>query len=112
MCELMVVRFDSPRGIGELFPLAQSLERYGVAGFGWGVAWLSGTGVTGYGPPVAFADDRSGRRQLTDVKSKCYLLHLRRPSQLTTYPLRIRSPSWTRTTDLHLPTPDGSIRVG
>ena len=40
MCELLAVRSDEPFALAEAWPLAEGLERYGLAGYAWGVAWV------------------------------------------------------------------------
>ena len=40
MCEQFVARAAEPFRLDELWPFAERLERYGIAGFGWGVTWL------------------------------------------------------------------------
>ena len=37
MCEQFVARAAEPFRLDELWPFAERLERYGLAGFGWGV---------------------------------------------------------------------------
>ncbi len=44
MCEHYVARADEPFRLDELWPFTERLERYGIAGFGWGAAWLSPDG--------------------------------------------------------------------
>ena len=40
MCEQFVARAAEPFRLDALWPFAERLERYGIAGFGWGVTWL------------------------------------------------------------------------
>lgn len=84
MCEHFVARASDPFRLDELWPFAEPLERYGIAGFGWGAAWLSHTGALRSHRAVrAFRDDPAtaaiGRNETTSV-----LVHLRRPSKLST----------------------------
>ena len=44
MCEQFVARAAEPFRLDELWPFAERLERYGLAGFGWGVTWLPAGG--------------------------------------------------------------------
>ncbi|MGH9063327.1 MAG: class II glutamine amidotransferase [Acidimicrobiales bacterium] len=85
MCELMAVATPEPRPFSTLAGLATSLERYGVAGFGWGVAWLDGEGqvccVRGLG---RFAEEGATDDELGERRSTRFLVHLRRPSRLST----------------------------
>jgi predicted glutamine amidotransferase len=61
------------------------LERMGVAGFGWGAAWLGSDGrIRTYRKPVRLAEDDTGREALKAERSHRFLVHLRRPSKLST----------------------------
>ena len=87
MCEQFVGRAAEPFRLDELWPLAERMERYGIAGFGWGVSWLGADGTLhDHRDTRAFRDDPSrdevGRHETTSV-----LLHLRRPSRLSTLQL-------------------------
>ena len=44
MCEHYVARASEPFRLDELWSFTDRLERYGIAGFGWGAAWLTGEG--------------------------------------------------------------------
>ncbi len=87
MCELMAVWYPDRRPFGEVLPWALELERLGVAGFGWGVAWLEKDRVRGYRQVGRLADDERGRAELESVASGRFLIHLRRPSKLSTVQL-------------------------
>jgi hypothetical protein len=41
MCEHFVARAAEPFRLDTMWPFAERLERYGMAGFGWGAAWLT-----------------------------------------------------------------------
>jgi Glutamine amidotransferase domain len=84
MCEHFVARAAEPFRLDELWDFAERLERFGIAGFGWGAAWIDDDGrLAGHRDVRAFRDDpareRVGRRQTTSA-----LVHLRRPSKLST----------------------------
>lgn len=92
MCELFVARSPEPFRIGELWPFAARLERYGIAGFGWGAAWRAADGTLAlHRDPAAFRDD-PGRDRLADVETTSLLVHLRRPSRLSTLALADTQP--------------------
>ncbi len=98
MCEHFVARSDRPFRIDELFPFTEKLERFGVAGFGWGATWTtSSTGSTGstglasYRDLRAFRDD-PGREAVGRVETTSLLVHLRRPSRLSTLTLADTQP--------------------
>jgi hypothetical protein len=92
MCEQFVARAAEPFRLDELWPFAERLERYGLAGFGWGVTWLRGPGAGAsggldtYRSLRAFRDD-GGRARLGAVETTSVLVHLRRPSRLSTLDL-------------------------
>lgn len=89
MCEMLVAAFDEPRPFAQVAPVASGLEKLGVAGFGWGVAWLEEPEgaeaaiqvVRGLG-----RYDEEGQRDvgLMERESRRFMVHLRRPSQLST----------------------------
>jgi predicted glutamine amidotransferase len=84
MCELLAVAWDSPQPFVRIVPWAQGLERVGIAGFGWGLAWLAEDGVHRYRHPTSLAEDPSGVAEHSDVASTRFLVHLRRPDRLST----------------------------
>ena len=58
MCEHFVARATEPFRLDALWPFAERLERFGIAGFGWGAAWLTGDGsLASYRDLRAFRDD-------------------------------------------------------
>ena len=84
MCEHYVARASEPFRLDELWPFTDRLERYGIAGFGWGAAWLTGEGrLASYRHLRAFRDD-PGREALGATETTAALVHLRRPSKLST----------------------------
>ena len=84
MCEHFIARAAQPFRLDELWPFAEKLERYGIAGFGWGVAWLAGDGRLGSHRDVrAFRDD-PGTEAIGAIETTTALVHLRRPSKLST----------------------------
>ncbi len=87
MCELLVVRAAQPFALGDLWPLAGRMERDGLAGYGWGAAWLDGSGgLSAHRAAAAFRDDPA-REDLAPVRTTALLVHLRRPSRLSTLTL-------------------------
>jgi glutamine phosphoribosylpyrophosphate amidotransferase len=84
MCEHYVARASEPFRLDELWSFTDRLERYGIAGFGWGAAWLTGDGsLSSYRDLRAFRDD-PGRDALGATETIAALVHLRRPSKLST----------------------------
>ena len=87
MCEQFVARSLEPFRLDELWPLAGRMERYGIAGFGWGVTWLGAAGELHTHRDVrAFCDDPR-RDEVGRIETTAVLVHLRRPSKLSTLAL-------------------------
>lgn len=93
MCEHFVARSERPFRIDELFPFVEKLESFGIAGFGWGAAWLGEArgpgglgGLASYRDLHAFRDD-PGRDAVGRHETTSLLVHLRRPSRLSTLTL-------------------------
>jgi predicted glutamine amidotransferase len=92
MCEQFVARAAEPFRLDDLWPFAEVLERYGMAGFGWGAAWLTaGPRIASHRDVRAFRDDPAtigvGAQETTSA-----LIHLRRPSKLSTLQLADTQP--------------------
>lgn len=87
MCEHFVVRSAEPFRLDALWPFAERLERFGIAGFGWGASWLDGAGgLASYRDLRAFRDDPR-REGVGAIETTAALVHLRRPSRLSTLTL-------------------------
>lgn len=85
MCEHFVARAREPFRIDALWDVAERLERYGLAGFGWGAAWLTPDGrIATHRDIRAFRDDPAGRDAVGAAETTALLVHLRRPSKLST----------------------------
>jgi glutamine phosphoribosylpyrophosphate amidotransferase len=85
MCEHYVARAAEPFRLAELWPFTERLERYGIAGFGWGAAWVEPDGrLRSYRDVRAFRDDAGGRELVGSAETTAALVHLRRPSKLST----------------------------
>lgn len=93
LCEVMAVAYGQPEPFKQLLPWALGLERLGVAGFGWGIAWLDERGgVSTFKRPTRLAEDLPTARSLGDTRSRRFLVHLRRPSKLSTVQLADTQP--------------------
>jgi len=87
MCEHFIARASEPFRLDELWPFTEKLERFGLAGFGWGAAWLEGEDrLASYRDIRAFRDD-PGRESVGATETTAVLVHLRRPSRLSTLTL-------------------------
>jgi glutamine phosphoribosylpyrophosphate amidotransferase len=87
MCEHFIARASEPFRLDELWPFTEKLERYGLAGFGWGAAWVERESTLGsYRDIRAFRDD-PGRETVGATETTAALVHLRRPSRLSTLTL-------------------------
>jgi hypothetical protein len=85
MCEQYVARAAEPFRIGELWPFTERLERYGLAGYGWGAAWVSLDGrLRSHRDTSSFQNDLHGAARIGAEETTALLVHLRRPSRLST----------------------------
>lgn len=83
MCEILALRAEQPFSLREVLPYAQLLEKYGLAGYGWGVSWVSSSGVEtvkSLGQINRLSQHESAN---LDVETRVCLFHLRRPSLLS-----------------------------
>jgi glutamine phosphoribosylpyrophosphate amidotransferase len=93
VCEHYVARASEPFRIDELWPFTERLERFGMAGFGWGAAWLAPDGgVVSHRDVRAFRDDRAGAERVGAQETTSLLVHVRRPSKLSTLQLADTQP--------------------
>jgi len=87
MCEQFIARASEPFRLDDLWPIAERLERFGLGGFGWGAAWTDSAGtLRSYRDIRAFRDD-PGREAVGATETTAALVHLRRPSRLSTLSL-------------------------
>ncbi len=92
MCEHFVARAAEPFRLDAMWPFAERLERYGMAGFGWGAAWLTADGrLETYRDIRAFRDDPVAA-EVGAAETTSALVHLRRPSKLSTLQLADTQP--------------------
>jgi hypothetical protein len=88
MCEHYIARAAEPFRLDELWPLTERLERFGLAGFGWGAAWLGADGrLASHRDVRSFCDDAAGAARVGAQETTAALVHLRRPSRLSTLQL-------------------------
>src|ERR1700741_4120683 len=92
MCEHYVARAAQPFRLDELWPFTDRLERCGIAGFGWGAAWIGQDGgIASHRDVRAFRDD-PGRDVVGGTETTAALVHLRRPAKLSTLGMADRQP--------------------
>ncbi|HEV8402221.1 MAG TPA: hypothetical protein VGQ31_04230 [Candidatus Limnocylindrales bacterium] len=92
MCEQFIARSAEPFRLDELWAFTERLERFGLAGFGWGAAWRATDGrLASYRDIRAFRDD-PGRAAVGRTETTTVLVHLRRPSRLSTLTLADTQP--------------------
>ena len=85
MCEHYIARAAESFRLDELWPFTERLERFGIAGFGWGAAWIGDDGrLHSHRDVAAFRDDDTGRERVGAQETTAALVHLRRPSRLST----------------------------
>jgi len=85
MCEQYVACAAAPFRIDTLWPFTERLERFGIAGFGWGATWLDARGdLRSYRDIGSFADDSLGQEGVGAASTRALLVHLRRPSKFST----------------------------
>jgi glutamine phosphoribosylpyrophosphate amidotransferase len=87
MCEHFIARAADAFRLDELWPFTERLERFGIASFGWGATWLGADrSLRSYRDVRAFRDD-PGRDEVGAIETTAALVHLRRPSKLSTLTL-------------------------
>lgn len=83
MCEILVVGANEPVPFARLEPWVLALERYGIAGWGWGCAHLEKDGAVNVRRAVGkLIDNRDAIAALHKIESRRWLFHLRRPLRL------------------------------
>jgi predicted glutamine amidotransferase len=87
LCEILAVRWSAPTAFEALLPWAEKMEYYGIANFGWGVAWLEDGEVKRYRYAGRLSEDATFRGLLASVASTHFLVHFRRPNRLSTIQL-------------------------
>ncbi|MFT8929646.1 MAG: class II glutamine amidotransferase [Sporolactobacillus sp.] len=85
MCELLYVHSERMFPIKKIFDYAELLDHFGVAGFGWGIVWKNEAGeLQEYKSVDGICNDTMKRIVLSEVMATDYLVHLRRPSLMST----------------------------
>jgi glucosamine 6-phosphate synthetase-like amidotransferase/phosphosugar isomerase protein len=84
MCEQYVAVSTEPFRIDELWPFTERLERYGLAGFGWGATWLGADGTLRSHRDIGSFREDAAREAVGRNQTRAILVHLRRPSKFST----------------------------
>jgi hypothetical protein len=84
MCEQYVAVATEPFRIGDLWPMTERLERFGLAGFGWGATWLGSDGELRSHRDIGTFRDDPARERVGSEMTRALLVHLRRPSKFST----------------------------
>jgi hypothetical protein len=101
VCELLAVAWERPVPFASLLERACRLEQWGIAGFGWGVAWQDESGAIRVDRGLGrFQDEAPRRETLRSATGTRFLVHLRRPNLLSTVQLADTQPF-----------PDGDVRA-
>jgi hypothetical protein len=84
VCEQYVAVSAAPFRLDALWPFTERLEKFGIAGFGWGATWLVGEGsLASHRNLETFRDDPR-RAEIGAIETRGALVHLRRPSKFST----------------------------
>jgi hypothetical protein len=90
---MLLVAWPSPQSFSRALRWALQLETLGVAGFGWGVGWLEESGgVRVMKHTGRFNEDVMAQTDLAEVRSERFMVHLRRPSKLSTISIEDTQP--------------------
>jgi predicted glutamine amidotransferase len=96
VCEMLAAAWPAPQRYELLHDWVLALEHFGLASFGWGVAWLDAHGDAGAKVQVRRGlgryTDEAADAGLLDVQSARFLVHLRRPNKLSTVQLADTQP--------------------
>jgi predicted glutamine amidotransferase len=97
VCEMLAVTApatEAPLDLSRVLRWARLLDELGVAGYGWGMAWVDGSGLHRYRSVAGIRDDRRAGDVLADVQTRRLFIHLRRPSLMTTISHENAQPYW------------------
>jgi hypothetical protein len=84
VCEQYVAIAPTPFRLDALWPFTERLERYGLAGFGWGATWLDASGELRSHRDIGSYREDPLRTDICEVETRAALVHLRRPSKFST----------------------------
>ncbi len=81
---MLAIASPTPVNITEVLQWSCLLDEYGVAGYGWGIAWTDGSTIHRYRSVDGIRRDRTAPRALQNLTMTRGYVHLRRPSLMTT----------------------------
>lgn len=81
---MLLAAWEKPTSYARLDRWVGDLERYGLGSFGWGVAWVVDGSVQVERGLGRYVDEAPWRERLQAAVSDRFLVHLRRPSKLST----------------------------
>jgi len=84
MCEQYVAVAAAPFRLDALWPFTERLEKFGIAGFGWGATWLAADGSLASHRDLGTFRDDPQRAEIGSIETRALLMHLRRPSKFST----------------------------
>jgi glutamine phosphoribosylpyrophosphate amidotransferase len=84
MCEQYVAIAAKPFAIGSLWAFTERLERFGLAGFGWGATWVGADGELHSHRDIGSFREDPRRDHVGAEQTRALLVHLRRPSKFST----------------------------
>ena len=79
MCEILLAIWPAERRVGPILGLAARMERFGVAGFGWGIVWRDGAGLHRYRRALSLCRDVQAVASLEHTRASAVLIQLPRP---------------------------------
>lgn len=92
MCEMLALQSSKPFQLSTALQFGLTIEKFGIARFGWGVSWVQDGVLQNYRSELGLAEDEQGQQQLAGQLATSCLIHLRRPSFLSTIALENSQP--------------------
>jgi hypothetical protein len=90
---MLLVAWPRPEPFSRALRWVLQMETLGVAGFGWGAGWLEeGGGLRLSKHTGRFNEDVPAQTDLAEVRSERFMVHLRRPSRLSTISIEDTQP--------------------
>jgi predicted glutamine amidotransferase len=87
MCEMLAVTAPldgDPLDMAAVLEWACLMDERGIAGYGWGIVWWQEDGLHRYRQVLGIRQDPAGLKTVSRVKTHRLMLHVRRPSLMST----------------------------